>query len=713
MKKQSRAGEARPLATYWMPPPKARAPIALLASTYTFHAKLFEEDLLPRFLGLKFDNTERERIFIAEREERLAEVDVAVFVDAAHVDGTQTTGRWSQVPVRVSGGCQHSKVTVLVWDELIRILVTSANLTASGYRRNREVAACVDFFDGDGASARELLKDVLDFFEDELLDLGQMPPGTRTRLAEGIKNTRRMARSWALPSASPSLPTSAFISVSPKRTGRAARGVIGPLLEAWGSRKATSIYVMTPFVGESAAAVRSTMTALLSDARVHGAEGHLILGGRPSEEDNSGQISVNLPDWFRDEWAKAWKMAEGEISVYVIPQQRDDEKVARDLHAKSIMLCCDERTLLLVGSSNFSPHGLGIGTFNLEANLCYVAREKAHVRALEAALPVDWDEDLQQNLRWPAEQVPLSDDPSSAAPAPPMSIQWATYNESSGILSISIDSRRTLPKAWSISIPGCTAPVFDSNRDPLNLEDGVHRIALGESHRARRITHVTIRWTDESEEEQEARLPTLVDDEAELLPPEGLRSLQSEDIVKCLLSGKDPIEWAEDAEDGVIGAVKKVQADDHHDLLRTLDTDSYVIYRTRRLGRAFSALSQRIITTLRTPTAMRHRLERDPVGPLMLAHAIATEGKDEAGAGRAATLFALAELTLALSYVALRVDPKGKLGLRPIFDGVLRSIDELAKAFDSDAKGTDPLKRYVNSVREKAESLSREGLNAG
>jgi hypothetical protein len=97
----------------------------------------------------------------------------------------------------------------------------------------------------------------------------------------------------------------------------------------------------------------------------------------------------------------------------------------------------------------------------------------------------------------------------------------------------------------------------------------------------------------------------------------------------------------------------------------------------------------------------------------MLARAIAAEGKEMTGAGRAATLFALVELTLTLSHVALRVDPKGKLGLRPIFDDVRRSIDELAQSYDDEPQGHDPLKRYVKSVRERCESASKEGLNAG
>jgi hypothetical protein len=205
-------------------------------------------------------------------------------------------------------------------------------------------------------------------------------------------------------------------------------------------------------------------------------------------------------------------------------------------------------------------------------------------------------------------------------------------------------------------------------------------------------------------------MPTLVDDSEELRDPDGLRGLRSDDIVTCLLSGKDPIEWAEDNEDR--DEARKKKADKSYDLLRTLDTDSYVIYRTRRFGRALAALSQRILATLRTQTAMQHRLRKDPVGPLMLARAIAAEGTAAAPAGRAAALFALTEMLLTLSYLAPRVDPDGKLKLRPLFDDIRGQIDLLAQGFDADAHKTDPLKRYLASVRERCERNSKEGLNA-
>lgn len=711
MKKTRKPPAPQPLAGYWMPPPDAGAPVACLASTYTFHAALFEDDLLPRFLGLRFDNTEKERIFIAEREDKLSTVTAAVFVDVARVDGRQTTGRWSQIPVPVPGGCQHSKVTLLVWEEHIRVLIGSANLTTTGYRRNREMAACLDFHGKDGTSPKHLLSDVLDFLEDDLLALGTMPPGTRARLADAIKNTRQRVREWQLPDAPAGLPATRFIPVSPKRPGRAARGVMDPLLAAWGSKSASSISVVTPFVGDSEKAAATTMAALMRLPRARGAEGRLVLGGRLGDD---GKCCLDVPDWFRDAWAKMWKLEAHELPVYVPPRSREDEKVDRALHAKAVLIQSDDRTLLLMGSSNLSPHGLGLGTYNLEANLCYVARELDHTRALQNALPVDWDDDLQDDLRWPAQPEPIEDERPPTAPAPPPAFQWATFDETSGVLSVQVDSAAKLPSSWSIWIPDYPHALLESTQAPPLSPDTPLSVKLDAAARARRITHVTIRWRDDTDQEQEATLPTLVDREAELLPPEALRSLRSDDIVQCLLSGKDPIEWAnEGGDDPDSAAPPPKKGGKDLDLLRTLDTDAYVIYRTRRLGRALTALSQRLLDTLRTPTAIRHRLERDPVGPLMLARALEAEAKDAGDVARDATVFALAELTLALAHVAVIIDPKGKLGLRPLFDDVRRQIDEVASHVTTDVASTGPLRRYVSAARERCAAKSAEGIHAG
>ncbi len=58
----NKTNNASMLSSYWSPrtdlsPNGAGAPIACVATTFEFDAGFFEAELLPRFLGLKFDHT--------------------------------------------------------------------------------------------------------------------------------------------------------------------------------------------------------------------------------------------------------------------------------------------------------------------------------------------------------------------------------------------------------------------------------------------------------------------------------------------------------------------------------------------------------------------------------------------------------------------------------------------------------------------------------
>jgi hypothetical protein len=534
--KKTKTSAQQPLATFWMPPnDDVGAPISCIATTYTFHAALFEDELLPRFLKLKFDSTEKEKVFIAEREDKLATVTAAVFVDATHVDGRQTTGRWSQVPVRVPRGCQHSKVSCLIWEHHIRIIIASANLTTTGYRRNREIAACLDFFDGANSASKELFGEIVAFIDKDVLLWSSMPDGTRSRLKDALEDARTRAKRWKLPEASSALPVTRFIPVAPKRDGAPARGVIAPMLEEWGARSVDHLYVMTPFIGDSEQAVRDSIDALQQVRRARGSEAHLILGGRQSETDED-KFTVDQPSWFRDVWCKAWKL--NEPSLYVVPPQREGERVERALHAKGIAFHSSERSLVMVGSSNFSPHGLGLKVHNLEANLCYTVKEKEHEDVVWGAFPVIWSADQGEGAIWPEEAATLADELESTQPPLPHVFEWVTFDERTGALSVKLSSA-PLPLTWSIEVPGRNSAVFDSTIDSLTLVDGVLVLMLADFATAHRITYVIVHWTD-NDGAHTARLPTLLDHEAELLPPLQLRNLRTDDIVSCILSGKDP-----------------------------------------------------------------------------------------------------------------------------------------------------------------------------
>jgi hypothetical protein len=252
-----RSTDTVPLASYWSMPVgstigEAGRPLICVTSTYTFHASFFELDLLPRFLGMKFDETEGTRPFIIEREQALAEARVIVLVDADHLDPSQTTLRWDQLPVRVSGGVQHSKISVLIWENHARLIVSSANLTSQGYRRNREIAGVLDFFDHESSAPRRILLDVVAFLRNLSASI-RASDAVKERLLHSLSEVRSRTGSWRqMPNefGTRARPQVKFVAGLPGQRGSVAQSPLEQLLKLWGTRRADEVTVMTPFVGD-------------------------------------------------------------------------------------------------------------------------------------------------------------------------------------------------------------------------------------------------------------------------------------------------------------------------------------------------------------------------------------------------------------------------------------------------------------------------------
>ena len=130
----------------WLPPEGAGEPIACLATSFTFDTDFFRDDCLSRFLGLRSSIGEESGGLLAqigELEESLSDVQVSVIVDrSARVEGRNL--RWDVLSVSNPGGLLHAKTAVLIWRNLTRVIIGSANLTPAGYRYQREIAVALD-----------------------------------------------------------------------------------------------------------------------------------------------------------------------------------------------------------------------------------------------------------------------------------------------------------------------------------------------------------------------------------------------------------------------------------------------------------------------------------------------------------------------------------------------------------------------------------------
>ena len=710
-----RKDEEQPLSEYWKPPADSGLedgvgePVACLATTFEFDAGFFEAELLPRFLGLHFDRTENERTFIIEREEALATTRVAALVDMSKFDPRQTTLQWDQLPIQVPGGIQHGKLTLLVWERLVRLIVASANLTRPGYRRNRELFAALDFFDGADSAPLKLLRDVFDFIE-ILCTWSRALPSATQRVRETVEQVRTRARPWSsapqdfMPRERPRV--NLVVGHPPHKAGP-ARSVLDQLVQMWLPRRVIGLAVMTPFVGQAADGEDAVLSRLRNLPMSRNVKGWLVVPEAPAPEGETHRI-VPLPKHFGQCWKKRFGQEAHVLPVPPYVEGEDDRP--RDLHAKALLIEGDSHDLMTIGSSNFTPHGMGIGVFNCEVNLAFEdkADEKREGQTFDDRLgiPVSWGDAVSvDDIVWQEpDQVP--EDAPSGRPHLPAFFAWASYSQRTGEIRVGLNRSQLEPSAWTISIAGQSAEqsaVLFSRAAAL-AKTSTLCFTLDEKARGAHLTALRVSWQDKDESRHEEFLAVSVEDrETDLLSPEEFRNLTVDSIIECLLSGREPAEWIERRD---IRRKKRPSTDAPVESLRAVDTSNYLLYRVRRFGRALAAMGVRIARTAPTPDAIRYRLLRDPLGPVHLAETLPCDGAHREGeftpAEAGYRLYALAEMVLSLGHVGRhiqRVAGRDAKWIMPLFLEARETLRTTAQRLQEQA-GTlpDDLNRYLDTA---------------
>ena len=235
---------------------------------------------------------------------------------------------------------------------------------------------------------------------------------------------------------------------------------------------------------------------------------------------------------------------------------------------------------------------------------------------------------------WPEAPEPIDEEAPGSGHPLPAAFLWALYDQKANSLTVALDLSVPTPPEWSLYLPGERAddapPLVDQSSAPSLPPDGRLVIALpppGALAGAQYLRAGMV-WRDEAGE-QTGLLPVHIKSMDDLLPPEEFRSLTAQAILDCLLSGQEPAEWVDALErkrehDPDSAAARQADA------LRAVDTGSYLLYRTRRLGIALTAMGERLFNTVRSSNAMTYRLRHDPLGPLMLTETLVREWREEA-----------------------------------------------------------------------------------
>lgn len=721
MAKKSKSSDRSPLSYYWTPPAAAieggcGEPQACLATTFEFGADFFETELLPRFLGLKFDNTENEASFVVEREEALDIARVAVLVDHSRFDSSQTTLRWDQVPIHIPGGIQHAKITILAWDTLIRVIIGSANIKRIAYRRNREIFAALDFWNNPDSTPLRILRDSLDLIT-VMLSWSRSSVVSVERTQKTVELLRRTIGGWnnAPADFTPrERPRAALAVTHPRAAGRPARSTLDEAIKLWGNRRAKSIVVVSPFtarepdpdVGDAVA------NKLAQVSMTRECEGWFVGPELPKTPEDQ-RTRLPFPEVFKE----SWKLLFGG-RAYVLPlplcvEGKEDRN--RDLHSKSIVLENDDVAMMMIGSSNFTLRGMGIGFFNFEANLVFedVGSTKRGGMCLveRLGLPREWHEALSvDDVVWETPAEPSEDEPDGC-PMLPAFFAWATYSQDTGELKMKLDRRHEQPKVWSVRLAG-TGPdaqtLFASHSERAAPLSDTLTYVLPETMHAAHIVALLVHWQDHDGESQQAKLWVSIEGKDHLLPPELFLKLDADAIIECLISGKTPSQWFDQK-------MGKIKSRNGTNPAIEVNTSSFLFYRVRRFGRALTGMSQRIIKTNPRPDAIRYRLLKDPFGPISLAQAISRLSEDGHGGWYAKLddehrVFLLAEILLTIVHlrplITKKIKGKERQEIEANFDLAIQQLQQFAAS----VKTRDPLPKNLGDYLIRVQSLVHSSI---
>jgi len=667
----------------WVAPEEAGNAIGCIATTFTFSPAFFEEECVGRFLQLETDPVEDGPAYIIEREEKLSQlVCAAALVDQHHARGVRSL-RWDLLSVRVPQGILHAKISLLLWSARARVIIASANLTEDGYRRNQEVFGVLDYFEGSEAP-RPVLDEVVAFLGDVMATGRDERSPEFRRCREFLSWVTTRTRAWGVEEAPRSLTQPRIFAVL---SGLGRKSVFATLKEQWPDGTPPHMaFVISPFFDPPDAPnepARQVWNLLRQ-------RGEAYVEYNVTAEDVPGEkaILVHAPKSILD----ATPTSRSQTETRVHPLKLED---GRPLHAKCLWLESDRLILSMLGSSNFTSPGLGVGRVqNLEANLAFVVGTQtsdAKKALLNAWLPT---EEIPEGIevRWQPQDDAGEDSPNDA-PLLPDAFQEATFG---------LDEGRYVEFSFSAKPPAGWALFAEDESDAFASEGQwikadrtkVWRIPWP---RSRAPSGFRVTWKGLA---GFAWWPVNILSQASLPPADELKDLPLEILIEILTSAK-PLQLAiarwlrhkrAEREAGDTGETLSI---DPH---KRVDTSAFLLQRTRRVSWALTALRERLQRPVVSEPALEWRL-RGPVGVQALANAIAREAKSEAE-----KCFLLTELCLELGRVRPQEAP-GSLSRQKVKAALREIVVDIRAGIDAGALSQNPeLARYAEAVFEKAAS---------
>ena len=669
----------------WAPPEDAGDPVGCLATSFTFDAAFFEDECLARFVRMETDPDESGAIYLLEREEKLAELAYAgCIVDAHHCRGSRSL-RWDLLRARVPrNGVMHAKLAILHWTRRIRVLIASANLTQNGYRQNIEVFGTIDFHD-EAESDIDALAATLEFAGNDLLTLTRADGAARDRVVAFLSGVRDCAQQWTLLP-----PRKAGVSVIFTAPGKqdipAQVGAMGIA-----SQPFHFAAVASPFFDRSEGPYRPAESLWNKLMRRRGAaEVHYHVPADAAYGETP--MFVRAPRSLLTS-APTHRTGCSACIAAILPDQQEP----RELHAKSLWLESDHWTVLVLGSSNFTSAGYGIGRVtNVEANLLYWLRrdgQRRLERDLWNAFPLGEAIEDPSAIEWQPSDPAGVDEPDTGLEPLPEGFGDAVFEHEAGASRVRF-TFSDLPEGWSVHDELDERIYLDA--ESCEMDGLSNEVVIGWT-RSRPPTGFVVRWKHAT---GDAWWPVTVASSASLPPPEELKDLPL-DVLLDILTSARPLHRNEalrrhlevrERESAGDRTDRAIEVDPH----KQVDTSTFLLQRTRRLSWGLAALRERLERPFATLECLEWRL-RGPVGVLRVAEAIRKEARsDEERA------FLIAELMLELR----RAIPTSSTGAVPA-EAVGEALRSVAKDLETllpttllDPTNPSAFTSYLNDVTE-------------
>jgi phosphatidylserine/phosphatidylglycerophosphate/cardiolipin synthase-like enzyme len=687
---------SRKLIDRLVPDPRWGPMQGFFSTTYELGPDFLEMDFLPSVFGLGAwdDRSWATRIAL---EKHLFELDAAVILtEARRYRGRPRSLRLEVRPaVSPRGSALHAKVTLLLFENAVRLIVGSANLTEWGYRRNREAVAVL-------TASHESKK--------EAAIISQALAGADAALAPWLTAEMRSLIRGALDTLlpwtnGPADPNTAFLwTFGQTKLWR-------EFLSRWPAGDVIKrLSIVSPFWSEDAGL---TLTALLKEMKrtgslAVGAEVRLLTD---AFEGPNGQVLPILPPGYAaHDWASLGVKATAQAvspKVSLAELGRTEGFTGtRALHAKVVLMEGSRNGLAYLGSANFTAHGWGFlnnqTAANVEAGL--VLRRSLKDAAFESLIPdlvgdpVVLTNGNFQNLRAP-ENGP-GDEPWPEFIREVL-LSPAARDEKELALLIEIEPAGA-PLPWSAKLPGKEGVPHETLvlvESPLEATKTSFRIPLSPQTFTRLLTEheILICW---SECPSGRPVPLNVEASARALLPISPGNQRIEET-NLLSYYQGRISWEElfpdpDPPTGQLDS-QPVPATS----VAGVDKSRIQSYQIREFVEALTGLSQDLMSATRSEPCMRLAL-LGPVSPFALAQSVIEAVKSRRRTPTAAA-FQLVEILACLKSACSFAVPEKltKIWERHLEDStkkIAHILRELVGAHGEELASNRAFRRYQKAV---------------